>query len=91
MSRFETLRQAFVSTLTDLLSANPDLLDDITDDDARALGREAADRAVAHVLKETGLPNLPRNPYDLLTADEKQRLTRDLKAIRDTQHPCWRH
>lgn len=53
MTRFETVRQAFTSALTELLSSQPDLFDGLDEDDARALGREAADRAVSHALKDT--------------------------------------
>ena len=51
-SRFSLILRGFLNELRDLRKDHPDLFQGLNDDDARALGREAADRAVRQLLKE---------------------------------------
>lgn len=54
MNRFQTIQHAFTCAIEELLSTHPDLFAelfaDLSYDDARALGREAADRAVGRLM-----------------------------------------
>ena len=51
-SRFSLILRGFLNGLRELRTEYPHLFSDLNDDDARALGREAADRAVRRLLQE---------------------------------------
>lgn len=52
MNRFQAVQQAILGAVGELLGRHPSLLDGLSDDDARALGREAADRAFRAILAD---------------------------------------